>query len=203
MLFRSPVPSVTPAGGVCHLAALTRDVNGNYTDVSQAVECQCTTATCGAGMVNAAAALAQALHPLASFTTSTDRASVGERITLDGAASSAANGATIAAYQWTANPDVSIANADKAVATLVFPALRPVIVTLRVTDNLGRQDVASQTINSVALSAGGGSGALGPATLAALGLVAIAAFLRRAGTSLAMLRGRPRPRAPGKCRRTV
>jgi serine protease len=187
-----PAPATAPDGGVCHVAALTTNMSGAYTDV-QDKECQCTTATCGAGMLNAAAALAHSLYPLASFTTSTDKASVGESITLDASASSAAKSLTIAGYQWAVDPDVSIANATSAVATVVFPALRPITVTLTVTDSAGHQDTASKTINSVSLSAGGGGGALGPVGLLILAGGAAAGLRGRRRASAAMLRGWPRP----------
>jgi hypothetical protein len=72
---------------------------------------------------------------------------------------------------------------------VIFPALRPITVTLTVTDNLGRKDIASKTIDSVALSAGGGGGALTPTVLAVLALGAGAASWRRRRASAAMLRG--------------
>jgi serine protease len=173
-----PVPATAPPGGICHVATLSQDSNNNYTDVQNA-ECQCTTATCGAGMLNAAAAVGLALNPQASIVTSTDTASVGESITLDGSASTAAANHLISTYLWTSNPALSIKNASSAMATIVFPALRPITVTLTVTDDIGRQDQASKTINSVALKAGGGAGVLAPDELAALACAAALAFLRR------------------------
>lgn len=158
-----PVPDTTPTGGVCHVAALTRDSSGTYTDV-QDRDCQCTTATCGAGMLNATAAVAAALRPIASATSSVSVASVGQRITLDGSASSAATGHTISRYAWTSDQGVSIGSADAAVAQVVFPALRPITLTLTITDDAGQRDSASVTIDSTLTSKGGG-GALDPATL--------------------------------------
>jgi serine protease len=187
-----PVPATAPDGGVCHVAALTSNSSGAYTDI-QDKECQCTTATCGAGMLNAAAALAHSLYPLASFTTSTDKASAGESITLDASTSSAAKNLTIAGYQWTVDPDVAIANPTSAVAKVVFPAFRPITVTLTVTDSAGHQGTASKTINSVSLSAGGGGGALGPAALLVLAGGAAAGLRRRRRASAAMLCGWSRP----------
>ena len=52
--------SSSTSSTACHLAATTTDANGNYTDTSQNTECVCTTATCGAGMLNAAAAVSAA-----------------------------------------------------------------------------------------------------------------------------------------------
>ena len=186
-----PVPAIAPTGGVCHVATLAQDSGGLYNDI-QDKECQCTKDTCGAGMLNAPGALLQALYPLASLITSTDKASFGETVTLDGSASTASSG-TIASFQWTSDPSVSIANATRAKASLIFPALRPITVTLTVTDSAGRQDVATKTINSVALSAGGGGG--GGGSMAPAGLLILAAsvlatgFRRRQAMSPAMLCG--------------
>ena len=46
-------------------------------------------------------------------------------------------------------------------------------------DGAGRQDQATKTINSVALSAGGGGGTLAPGELLALACGAMLALLRR------------------------
>ena len=173
-----PVPSTAPPGGVCHVATLAQDSSNNYTDVQNA-ECQCTTATCGAGMLNAAAAVALAFNPQASIITSADTASVGQSITLDGSTSTAAANHVISAYHWTSDPDVGIENASTAIAKIVFPALRPITVTLTVTDDAGRRDQASKTINSVALSAGGGRGTVATDALLALVCAAALAFRRR------------------------
>ncbi len=185
-----PVPATAPMGGTCHVAALTTDSNGAYTDV-QTDECTCTTATCGAGMLNAAVALSRSVYPLASLTTSTDKASIGESVTLDGSGSTAAAHYTIAAYQWTSDPAVSIENDTLSIAKLVFPALRPIKVTLVVTDSAGRTDTVTKTINSVALSEGGGKGSMGFGTLLLLATGAALAFWRRKSATAAMLRGSP------------
>jgi serine protease len=185
-----PVPATPPAGGVCHIAALTTDSNGNYTDV-QAQECQCTTTTCGAGMLNAPAALAQAVQPQASIVTTPDTASIGQTVTLDGSGSSAATGSFLTAYHWTVDPGVAIANASSPIASLKFPAFRPITVTLTVTDSAGRQGVASQVVNSKDFKATKGGGEIGLQTLVILSLGLCGAFLRRRGPSAVMLRGRP------------
>jgi serine protease len=186
-----PVPATPAAGGVCHIAALTTDANGNYTDV-QAQECQCTTATCGAGMLNASAALAQAQLPQATFIATPGTAAIGQTVTLDGSASSAATGSSLAAYRWTVDPDVAITDASSPVASLKFPAFRPITVTLTVTDSAGRQGVDSQVVNSKLFKQPrGGSGGFGLESLFILSLGLFSAFLRRRGPSAAMLRARP------------
>jgi len=177
-----PVPAAAPAGGICHVANVAVDSKGVYTDFSNSQECQCTTATCGAGMLNAAAAVLAALAPGVSVVTSVDRASVGQSVTLDGSGSTAAPPSQIVSYYWASDPAVSITNASSAVAKLVFPALRPVTVTLTVTDDAGRQAQAFKTISGTEVSAGGGSGAMDLITLVSLcgaGLAAITSRRRR------------------------
>ena len=186
-----PTPSGPLPGGVCHVASLNADANGNYTDV-QAQECQCTTTTCGAGMLNAAAALANALAPQVSIVTTPATASIGQTVTLDGSGSSAASGAYLTGYLWTVNPGTAIANSTGPIATLKFPALRPITVTLTVTDSLGRQATASSVVHSKTFTeVNNGGGRMAPVALLILGLAAFAEFLRRRRFSAAMLRGRP------------
>lgn len=191
-----PVPATPPAGGVCHVAALTQDADGNYTDV-QGDECQCTTATCGAGMLSATGALAQAQAPQADILATPNPAAVGQTITLDGSGSSAAAGYSITAFQWSVEPNVTIESPTSAVAKLKFPAFRPITVTLKITDSAGRQDTATQVVNSRVYPSGGtgGGGALGAGDLAALAAGALIAFLGRRRPTAAMLRGRPGPAA--------
>ncbi|HEY3729727.1 MAG TPA: S8 family serine peptidase, partial [Steroidobacteraceae bacterium] len=68
----------------CQLATTTADSNGNFTEPSTPAECVCTTATCGAGMVNAAAAVLQAIGMFVQITPSRTTASPGDKVRLDG-----------------------------------------------------------------------------------------------------------------------
>jgi serine protease len=184
-----PVPATPPPGGECHVAALTTDSTGNYNDV-QAQECQCTTTTCGAGMLNAPAALAASLEPQASIVLTPETAAIGQTVTLDGSTSSAASGSYLTAYHWTVDPGTAIANASSPVASLKFPALRPITVTLTVTDSAGRQNVASQVVNSKAFKETSGSGKIDTAALVILVMGVLGAFLRRRASAAAMLPAR-------------
>ncbi len=193
-----PATSGPLPGGVCHVASLNADSAGKYTDV-QDQECQCTTTTCGAGMLNAAAALSNALEPQVSIVTTPQTASIGQTVTLDGSGSSAATGAYLTAYLWTVNPGTAIANSTAPIATLKFPALRPITVTLTVTDSLGRAATASQVVNSKSFTeVNNGGGRMGPGVLLILGLAVLAEFLRQRAFSAAMLRARsPKGGPPG------
>ena len=157
-----PVPDLPATGGLCHVATLNRDANNVYTDV-QNRDCQCTFATCGAGMVNATAAVAAAQRPSVVATSSVAAAGIGQRVTVDGSASSVATGHSIVSYQWTSDQGLSISNANSAVAEVVFPALRPITLTLTITDEGGRRDSGSVTIDSTlgpSAAGGGGSGGI-------------------------------------------
>jgi serine protease len=171
-----PTLATTPTGGVCHVAALTRDSTNTFTDV-QDRDCQCTTATCGAGMINAQAAVLAALRPLAVIKSSATIGSIGQRISLDGSSSAATNTRRIASFQWSVDPNISILNPTSAMAEIVFPATRPITVTLVVTDDTGAQDTSSLLIASAITGTGsGGGGAFGSLELLVLALLALLAL---------------------------
>jgi MYXO-CTERM domain-containing protein len=104
----------------------------------------------------------------------------GQRITLDGSASTAASGYTIVSYQWTTDPHTSeqLLNANEAIATLVVPTFRSIGVTLTITDNIGRSLSATTTIQS-SLGAASGVGSFQTGWLALLALLALWRVARR------------------------
>lgn len=164
----------------CQLAATTTDANGNFTDTSQNTECVCTTATCGAGMLNAASALTAASGIFVQITTSSSTGTPGQRITLNGSASTAASGYTIVAYQWTTIPATSdqLIGANQAIATLVVPSFRSIQVKLTITDSGGHTASGTATIQSK-FGASAGSGAFGPELLILAALTAAVLVRRR------------------------
>ncbi|MCY4755430.1 S8 family serine peptidase [Pelomonas aquatica] len=153
-------------------------------------ECYCTTSTCGAGMVDAFAAVkaAQALAGAAVSITQNPASGLqaGQALTLTAAASGLASGRTVASTAWVLVDGGGIvggfsSGATSATATLTPTAAGSFTVRADITDNLGL--VYSQPVTiSVAAAAGtpstsSGGGAAGPAWLAALFCAALA--LRR------------------------
>jgi serine protease len=119
-------------------------------------ECYCTTSTCGAGMLDAAAAVAAAKAsavppPTAAISVSSSTPTVGAAVTLSAAASLASAGRTIAAYQWQITAGENLASfsgiTTGSSATLATKAIGAVTVLLTVTDSAGAKGSASVTIN--------------------------------------------------------
>jgi serine protease len=174
-------PTSSPTSNTqCQLADMTADANGNFTEPTTPAECVCTTATCGAGMVNAASAVLAAAGMFVQITPSSTTGTPGQRISLNGSASTAAVGYTIASYQWATIPATSdqLVNANQAVATLVVPSFRSIQVVLTITDNVGRTASATATIRS-ALGEASGVGGLQGQWLLPLAALALWQLVRR------------------------
>jgi serine protease len=167
-------------------------------DTTDQIECYCTTSTCGAGLLDAGAAVnavyLATLVPTAVITASATSPTVGTAVTLGGTGSSATSGRTVTGYQWSLTNGAGLASftgaTDGNTATLATSGAGTVVVQLTVTDSTGATGSASQTI-TVALapvvvtppttpsgnSSGGGGGAMGAGWV--LGLLAAAGLLRR------------------------
>jgi serine protease len=131
---------------MCHVPASATDIQDS--------ECICTGQTCGAGMANAPGALTAALRPIAAVAVPASVAA-GQSLTLDGSGSGAANGATIASYQWsTASGGLSLGISGAATPTAIVtaPSCGVGTVTLTVTDNAGRTDSASVVLTASSAS---------------------------------------------------
>ncbi|HEY2782760.1 MAG TPA: S8 family peptidase [Steroidobacteraceae bacterium] len=106
---------------------------------TSSVECACTTATCGAGMVNAFNAVKAALNPIAALKVpggfTTGSASV------DAGGSAPACGAIIASYAWSSTGSVHIVS-GAASATVNINSFGTGTLTLVVTDSRGNTDTA-------------------------------------------------------------
>jgi serine protease len=105
--------------------------------------CNCTTDTCGAGMLNSGAAVIAAQKPLAVLQTS-GTVAIGSTLSISGASSFASQGRALVTHQWSvlsitgATP--TIANANSAATTLQTSGATQFTLRLTVTDDQGTQD---------------------------------------------------------------
>ena len=187
-LMLSVDPALTPAKIKAALQATTRPfpATGAQTPGATAcqapsattqVECYCTTTTCGAGMLDAGAAVAQmfaaTLAPTVVIGASNSAPTVGDTVLLDGRGSTAAAGRSITAYLWAISGGSGQARwvgaVDGSTASLQAVAAGDVQLSLTVTDSAGFSRTAVTTISVTAApvvapppsSGGGGGGALG------------------------------------------
>lgn len=119
--------------------------------VAQDYECYCTTTTCGAGLLDANAAVIQATT-VAVPTIAAVPASpaAGQAVTLDASGSSAGTGRSISRYLWEITSGGGIAAftsaTDATTATLDTTGAGSVTVRLTVTDNLGSSASVTKTL---------------------------------------------------------
>lgn len=173
-LMLSAHPALSPAELLARIRAGTRPFPVNATlpscSASFAGACNCTTSTCGSGLLDGLLALQQALNPAVVIAAATGPAP-GAVLALDGRASSAAPGSTLVSYAWTqlSGPAVTVRDATQALASVTLPAQADRFVfRLRVTDSAGRSAEQTLSVNSVGASSppvasaggtGGGGGA--------------------------------------------
>ena len=148
------------------------------------LECYCTTSTCGAGMLDASAAVTRVqqalLLPTAAITASSTTPVVGVSVTLSGSGSSAAAGRSISSYLWqVVSGSANLVGANNGqTATLTASAIGSVTVRLSVTDNMGLSGTTTALLSAQAVPtptptptpSTSGGGALGVFWLAGLGL---------------------------------
>jgi len=137
------------------------------TSTPQDYECYCTTSTCGAGLLDAGAAVSSVAVTTANPNPASTSVVAGGAVSLDGSASSTTSGATIASYFWSIPADTTIASLTQngPTATLQTTAAGTVVVSLTVTDSAGVQSTNSVTLSVSAAPAppatsGGGGGAM-------------------------------------------
>jgi serine protease len=182
-------------------------------DGTDQLQCYCTTALCGAGMVDASAAVAAAAAtPVARIQVSTTTPTASSPVQLTADASSAPSGRALSSYAWELVDGGGIVNgfstATNATTTSLLPsAAGTFTVRLTVTDSLGAQATTQLSVSVVAAavvtpptptptptptpepSPGSGGGALSGLWLCGLGLAAWALRPRRARTAHARSRG--------------
>jgi serine protease len=117
-------------------------------------ECLCTTSTCGAGMLDAGAAVAAAAAnslPSVSIAGGTAAVLAGSTVAFDGSGSTAAAGRSISGYQWAITAGSGIAaisgGSTGATASVVTSGSGSFTIRLTVTDSAGLQASASRTVN--------------------------------------------------------
>ena len=118
------------------------------------LECYCTTSTCGAGLLDAAAAVAAVdaakSAPTAVLAASSTRPDAGAMVTLDGSGSRAISGRSIAGYQWAIVSGLAslIGATNGSRVSLSTRAAGKVVVRLTVTDSAGasRSSTAAITV---------------------------------------------------------
>jgi serine protease len=148
------------------------------------LECSCTTSTCGAGMLDAGAAVIAAagflVPPTAVIAASSASPVAGESVTLSAAGSSADGGRNITGYRWQIIDGGSLASlsgpTDGVTATLLTAAAGSVTVQLTVIDSGGATASSSVVlaVQPAPSSGGGGGGALTAPWLALLVLAVLA-----------------------------
>lgn len=190
-------PALTPAQLIARIQAGARPFPANPAyglcpDETLGIgACNCTTASCGPGLLDADRALQQAASPSAVIAPLGDVAA-GGTLTLDGRGSAALPGRTIAAYQWSlvSGPAaVSVPSTNAATVNVSLPsAVGTWVFRLLVTDSAG--DAADNYVTASTTpppevgarsssSSSGGGGALGPLWGAGLWLLALVAWARR------------------------
>jgi serine protease len=160
-------------------------------------ECYCTTTTCGAGMLNAGAAVTAAAAtvttPVAHIVVTTTSPTAGSAVTLSATTSTGGSGSVITVYKWTLADGGGIVTAftsadNASTATLTPTAAGTFKVTLAVTDGNMETALAEQTVTVAAApvvvtppaaSGGGGGGATSVPWLALLALATAALFRAR------------------------
>jgi serine protease len=122
-------------------------------------QCYCTTGLCGAGMLDAGAAVAAAAGVLARIQVQTPAPAVGSPVSLSGVGSLASIGSSVTAWSWQlVSSEAGVASGftsatDASTATLTPTAAGRFTVELRVTDSSGASQ-ASQVTVSVAAAGG-------------------------------------------------
>jgi serine protease len=162
---------------------------------TEQLECYCTTATCGAGLLDAGSAVASlqpdlVTPPAADITTSSATVTAGQQVTFKANHAGSYGGRVITGYQWQITGGGTLATLSASTsetATLTTSSAGTVTVALIVTDSAGATGSASSTVSVQAAPvvtptpapapSSGGGGAMSGAWVALLGVAAFA--LRR------------------------
>ena len=177
-----PFPTTSDTGitNVCQApnASVTQD------------ECLCTTTTCGAGMLDAGAAVTAAAAlstgaapsytwPTAAVTSASTSTTVGGSITLDGSGSTPGSSGAAVTYKWSipdGDANITLGGTTGATVTVTGAAVGTGQVQLSVTDptsGLVNSKILTVGVAVAPAHSGGGGGAANPAWLAALAVAGL------------------------------
>ena len=159
------------------------------------LECYCTTAVCGAGMLDARAAVLAASGTLARITVATATPTAGQPVVFM-AAPATAPGRSIASYQWTivdpGTTGAAIAPGSSTAESVTVDTTAPgsFVLKLAVADDQGQVAETTTTVALPAPHSSGGGGALGVGWLLLLSsaVLALAAANRRPRVSARLRR---------------
>jgi serine protease len=162
-LMQATARAFPTTGGAANTPQCVAPQPVGQTQVDQA-ECYCTTATCGAGMLDAGAAVTQAAASVtnvqARISASPAEPKPAQTITLSASPSTVPVGRTIASYLWALTNGGGIVGGfagatNGATASVTPSAAGTFTVSLTVTDNTGAQSTTTSTITvAVPLQAG-------------------------------------------------
>lgn len=175
-----PFPRTGAADGTPQCTAPVTGSNGQPVDQ---LECYCTTSTCGAGLLDARAAVLGATTVLPVIDVAPATPQAGTPITLDAGRSLLQDGRTIASVSWAIVNGGGIVTGFDGSSTGISARFTPsaagsVLVSVTVTDNTGVSNTTNKRIEVAAAPpppAGGGGGALGVGWLFALLAAVVAA----------------------------
>ena len=160
-LMLSANPALTPAQVSTALKATARPFPTTGGDsgtlacqapgnVAQDEECYCTTSTCGAGLLDAGAAVAAAQGTLAGFSISASSVLVGDSVTLDASASTVASGRSISNHLWEVASGTGLVQFSSATnastATLATLGAGTASVRLTITDSAGASSAVVRSL---------------------------------------------------------
>jgi len=164
---RSSARAFPSTGSGAGVSACNAPTSLTDTSTAQFKECYCTTSTCGAGLLDAGAAVNAVVAVTAKIAASSGSVATGSTVTFDGSQSSPSTNRSIATYLWTITSGDTVASFSSATnaptATLQATGVGSVVVGLTVTDSAGQQGTTSTTITTTAPvpSSGGGAMQLG------------------------------------------
>jgi serine protease len=195
-LMRAINPALTPAQLSSQILSTTSSFLSPRSSTCTANQgsgsCNCTSAVCGTGMLNAFAAVtaARGTRPVANASVSAnglissgfqESASGTNPIRLRGSASSVAPGRSVASYAWTQLSGVQVMSGTRTTADVDLPAAgstSDLVFQLTVTDSVGESHSTYTAIRVLASGADGSS----PSAVASTGLGGVSAPTADAGT---------------------